>query len=102
MCQILNGRTPFELLYERPPSLEHLQIFGCLCYTHNIDHRGDKFESRSRKCLFIGYPYGKKGWRIYDLEKEVFFVSRYVVFCENTFPYSENKTSSSPDHCNSR
>ncbi|XP_078171460.1 uncharacterized protein LOC144565545 [Carex rostrata] len=28
----------------------------------------NKFESRSRKGVFVGYPFGKKGWRVYDLE----------------------------------
>ena len=47
---------------------------------------GDKFASRSWRCVFVGYPYGKKGWRLYDLEKQDFIVSRDVVFLEDFFP----------------
>lgn len=32
---------------------------------------------------------GKKGWRLHDLEKKEFFVSRDVVFSETKFPYSQ-------------
>lgn len=77
------------MLYSRPPPLQHLRVIGCLCYAHNQKHSGDKFASRSLKCIFIGYPYGKKGWRLYNLETASVFVSRDVVFLETTFPYRE-------------
>ena len=47
----------------------------------------DKFASRNRRCVFLGYPSGKKGWRVYDLETYETFVSRDVVFCEDHFPF---------------
>ncbi|KAJ8647724.1 hypothetical protein MRB53_000747 [Persea americana] len=56
-------------------------------FAHNQRARGDKFASRSRKCVFVGYPFGKKGWSLFDLEKMEFFVSRDVKFYENVFPY---------------
>lgn len=89
--QVLHGKTPFEILYGHPPSYKHLRVFGCLAHAHNLAHKGDKFASRSRRCAFVGYPYGKKGWRLYDLDREIFFVSRDVVFDESVFPYSENQ-----------
>lgn len=86
---ILNGKTPFERLYNRPPPLSHLQVFGCLCYSHNQKRMGDKFASRSVKGVFIGYPSGKKDWRIYNPETEKIFSSRDVVFAEAEFPFAQ-------------
>ncbi|PKI32393.1 hypothetical protein CRG98_047212 [Punica granatum] len=47
----------------------------------------DKFKPRSRQCVFVGYSHGKKGWRVYDLEKNEIFVTRDVRFCESEFPF---------------
>ncbi|CAA7030830.1 unnamed protein product [Microthlaspi erraticum] len=64
---LLKSKTPFEMLYGHAPGYKHIRVFGCLAYAHNLD-KGDKFASRSRRCIFLGYPYGKKGWKLYDLE----------------------------------
>ena len=53
---VLRGQTPYEILYGRPPSYEHLRVFKSLCYTHNQMTLGDKFNSRNRKCIFVRYP----------------------------------------------
>jgi len=65
---ILNGKTPYEILHGEPPSYGNLRIFGSLCYARNQGRKGDKFTSKSHKCIFVGYPYGKKGCNLYDLE----------------------------------
>lgn len=85
---VLGNSTPFERLFDKAPSNQHIKVFASLCYAHNQIRGGDKFASRSRRCVFMGYPYGKKGWRLYDLEKLEFFVSRDVVFSENIFPFA--------------
>ena len=88
---VLGGVTPYERIYNKAPSYEHLRVFGSLCYVHNQSTTGDKFAQRSNRCVFMGYPYGKKGWRLFDLEKEEFCISRDVVFVENEFPYAKKK-----------
>lgn len=58
--------------------------------THNLQRDKDKFASRSRWCLFVGYPFGWKGWKLYDLDTHEYFVSRDVVFAETEFPFSRS------------
>lgn len=86
---VLNGKTPYEMLHGQSPPLKHLRNFGCLCYAHNQGRKGDKFASKSRKCIFVGYPYGKKGWKLFDLDKNEYFVSRDVVLVENEYPFNQ-------------
>ena len=88
---ILKDKTPYEILLKASPSYDHLRVFGCLCYAYKHQRPKDKFESRSRKCIFIGYPHAKKGWKLYDIETGVVFISRDVVFDETHFPFDENK-----------
>ena len=40
--------------------------------------------------MFIGYPHGQKGWRVYDIESGDIFVSRDVTFDEATFPFASS------------
>lgn len=86
---LLKGKTPYECLFGSTPSYDNVRIFGCLCYAKAKNRTNDKFASRSRKCVFVGYPYGKKGWKLYDLETKEIFVSRDVEFCEEVFPFSK-------------
>lgn len=86
---LLNGKAPYEMIYTTSPSYNHIRVFGSLCYAHNQDRGGDKFESRSRRCIFVGYPNGKKGWKLYDSTTKTFFISRDVVFYEDQFPLAD-------------
>ena len=94
---VLNGKTPYEMLYEQQPAYEHLKIFGSLCYAHNQRRNGNKFASRSKKYVFIDYPYGKKGWKLFDLETKEIFVSRDVEFVETKYSFSINVTTKKDD-----
>jgi len=84
---ILGGKTPYEILFNTKPFYDHIKVFGCLCYVHKHQRQKDKFAPRSRKCIFVGYPFGKKGWKVYDTETGEIFVSRDVIFHEELFPY---------------
>lgn len=52
------------------------------------DNKGkDKFGERGRPSIFVGYPSGQKGYRVFDLENRVISTSHDVKFFENIFPY---------------
>ena len=73
------------------PDYKLLKVFGSACYTHKMNRDRDKFGQRSRSCIFVCYPFGKKGWKLYDVDRNEFLVSRYVVFREDVFLFAESK-----------
>ncbi|GKE05834.1 ribonuclease H-like domain-containing protein, partial [Tanacetum coccineum] len=87
---MLNGKSPYEMIYKKCPTLSHLRVFGCLCFA-TIVNNNDKFSSRSEKCVMIGYSNFKKGYRLYSLDKHQFIFSRDVKFFENIFPFKDSE-----------
>ena len=84
---LLHNKSPFDILVGFPPAYAAIRTFECLCFAHNHKTKGNKFASCSRKCVFVGYPFGKKGWRLFDLDTKDFFVSRDVKFFEDVYPF---------------
>ncbi|XP_019240116.1 PREDICTED: uncharacterized protein LOC109220107 [Nicotiana attenuata] len=85
------GKSPYEILYNKLPVIDHLKIFGCLCFASNLP-KGDKFAKRARKSVLIGYSEVQKGYRLFDLETNSIFISRDVSFREHIFPFREDTT----------
>ncbi|KAL0449571.1 UNVERIFIED_CONTAM: Retrovirus-related Pol polyprotein from transposon TNT 1-94 [Sesamum latifolium] len=55
---ILNWVTPYELLFGKPPTYDHLEVFGCLCYATNTDPHKTKFSPRASKdVLFYEFTF---------------------------------------------
>jgi len=53
---VLQHKSPFEMLFGKPPSFDHLRVFGCLCYMATHKHGRDKLQNRALPCVFMGYP----------------------------------------------
>jgi hypothetical protein len=87
--KILGWKTPFEVLHSTPPTYDSLRTNGCLCYATITKPHKDKFAPRSIRCVFIGYPPGQKGYRLYNLETREVFCSRDVIFKETVFPFKK-------------
>jgi histone deacetylase 1/2 len=91
----LHFKTPFETLNHKPPPLNSLRVFGCLCYPNLSATAVHKLAPRSTMCVFLGYPSNHRGFRCLDLSTHKIIISRHVVFDENSFPFAE-QTSPAP------
>ncbi|KAF7802733.1 putative mitochondrial protein [Senna tora] len=83
---LLKWRKPYEILHKKLPYYSLLRVFGCLCYATNLDPNKKKFDERAKRCVFVGYASGYKGFKLYDLDSKRMFVSRDVKFYEKEFP----------------
>ncbi|GKC02205.1 ribonuclease H-like domain-containing protein [Tanacetum coccineum] len=88
---VLNGKSPYDLVYNKPLSLKHLRSFGCLAYA-TILNIHDKFGSRSEKCVLVGYFNSKKGYKLWSLDNKQIIYSRDVAFFEDIFPFKQNNS----------
>jgi len=55
------NKSPYELLHSKIPTLSHLKVIGCLCYT-SVLPKGDKFAERAIPTIFLGYSELQKGY----------------------------------------
>lgn len=68
-----------------------MKVFGCLFYSRNTNTGEGKFEVRGRPGVFIGYPHGKKRYKIFDTHIIKITVSGDVKFVENIIPSNPKK-----------
>ena len=81
---LLSNKTPYDDYTTNHPLIlifRFLDAFVLSLISHLL-----KFDTRARSCLFLGYPLGQKGYRVYDLVYKKMFISRNVIFHENLFP----------------
>lgn len=87
--KVLGNKTPYEIVFGHKPDYDHMRIFGCLAYYRSTETKGDKFEMRGRPGVFLGYPQGTKGYKLYDIENKRIVTSRDVKFHESIFPFGK-------------
>ena len=74
-------------------------MFGCIAYVHIHSQERKKFDMKSRKAIFAGYPEGTKGFKFYDPIVKRFLCNRDVVFDEGKFrDFKEKELSYSNVH----
>ena len=85
----LENQTPFQCLFGKKSDISHLKVFGCLSYVLVLSGQRRKLHARARKAIFVGYPDGVKGYKLYDIERKKFITSRDVQFYEENFVHAD-------------
>ncbi|GJY49404.1 retrovirus-related pol polyprotein from transposon TNT 1-94 [Tanacetum coccineum] len=76
--KVLDWQSPFEKLYGKPPTYDHLRVIGCLCYVADIRPHKDKFANKGIKSVLIGYPVNQKEPNVSDATTDNIYSSNHV------------------------
>ena len=69
---------PFEAWNEEKPLVDHLHVLVVM-HVHMLQKmKGKKLDSKSRKCILLGYRETTKGYLLYDLSRSKVIFSRGV------------------------
>ncbi|GJU89996.1 retrovirus-related pol polyprotein from transposon TNT 1-94 [Tanacetum coccineum] len=93
MIRHRHGKTPYELLHNKPPDLSYLHVFGALCYPTNDSENLGKLQPKADIGIFIGYAPTKKAFRIYNRRTRRIIETIHVDFDELTAMASEHSSS---------
>ncbi|KAL0394664.1 UNVERIFIED_CONTAM: hypothetical protein Slati_4432600 [Sesamum latifolium] len=98
-------QMPYEIWHGKPTSYKYLRVLGSPTYVKRLV--GDKLDSRSNLCRFIGYPKETAGYYFYDPSEQKIFISRNAVFLDKDFPVDNRRdellleeSSEEPHQCN--
>lgn len=71
--------TSYEILMGKKLNLKYFHIFECVCYALNDREHLAKFDSKSDKCLFLGYSKNIRAYRMFNLQTSTIIESINVV-----------------------
>ncbi|UYV62468.1 hypothetical protein LAZ67_2000715 [Cordylochernes scorpioides] len=84
----IEGKTPYELWFDKKPAIDHLRIFGTECFVHVPDEKRRKLDAKSEKGILVGYCSNKDGYRIWMPNSNKVVTSRDVIFKETIPTFS--------------
>ena len=79
----LETKSPFEKCFGYAPDIKHMRIFGSTAYLNVPIPQRNKFTTRSRKMMLVGYDEESCNYRLWDKETQRIKISSDVDFYEN-------------------
>nr|GEX28806.1 retrovirus-related Pol polyprotein from transposon TNT 1-94 [Tanacetum cinerariifolium] len=93
IIRLHHGKTPYDLLHNKPPGLSFLHVFCALCYPTNDSENLSKLQPKAEIGIFIGYAPTKKAFQIYNRRTRRIIETIHVDFDELTAMASEHISS---------
>lgn len=78
--------SPYHALHNKMPNYSMLRTIGCLCFPHLRPYNQHKLQFRSMPCINLGISPRHRGYKCLNHEGRI-YISKDVIFDENTFPY---------------
>lgn len=78
----LKNKTSFEAWHGCKPKVSHLRVFGCIAYSLIPSNNRQKLDTKSVKCIFIGYCLDSKPYRLFNPITSKVIAGRDVTFSE--------------------
>ena len=72
--------TPHEKFYGKKLDLSCVRIFNWIALVHILNEKLEKLDSKSKKCICVGYSLKQKGYKCFNPSTKKVRVSRDVVF----------------------
>ena len=82
------GRTPFEVLLKKKPTIQHIGVFGCDAYYHVARSRRGTFDAKMLPGIYLGHSYERGCPIVYDLNSGQEVFTRDVEFLDRRFTHA--------------
>ncbi|GJZ99203.1 retrovirus-related pol polyprotein from transposon TNT 1-94 [Tanacetum coccineum] len=82
LIRAILGKTPYELLRGRKPTLDYFRVFGSKCFILNTKNYLTKFDPKSYEGIFLGYSQNSKAYIILNKHTRKIEESLNVTFDE--------------------
>ncbi|GJU40674.1 reverse transcriptase domain-containing protein [Tanacetum coccineum] len=86
LIRAILGKTPYELLRGRKPTLDYFRVFGSKCFILNTKDYLTKFDPKSYEGIFLGYSQNSKAYIILNKHTRRVEESLSVTFNETPPP----------------
>ncbi|GJW17568.1 retrovirus-related pol polyprotein from transposon TNT 1-94 [Tanacetum coccineum] len=86
LIRAILGKTPYELLRGRKPTLDYFRVFGSKCFILNTKDYLTKFDPKSYEGVFLGYSQNSKAYIILNKHTRKVKESLNVTFDETPPP----------------
>ena len=84
-------KTPYEIVYEKVPTIGYFKIFGSDCFIHNNGKNHlTAFDAKADIGIMVGYSLVSKAYRVYNKKTKSIEESAHVIFDES-FEETQNK-----------